>query len=259
MLTVLQPADSVSLASSLANLHKQSQSPCGKFGFHIRTWHGAIDQAVDSYDESWAVIFARHLRHIMDTVEPKMSCFPGFKILCDLIMSVIVPRLLQPLQENGRYLKPSLVHGDCWDGNTALDFPDGRARIFDVCSFYAHNEYDIGNWRAPRHRVSNYAYLAEYKKRIQPSEPAEDWDARQLLYSLCFNMGNVVNIPDSVEGPVYVSSCDVDLVNLLILSSVYDDMLTLCKMFCMKRLRESIESFDQPETQRAPHVPGAEG
>lgn len=124
-----------------------------------------------------------------------------FDTLCDLILEKVIPRLLNPLQEHGRDLKPSLVHGDCWDGNTAMDML-GKARVFDVCSFYGHHEYDIGNWRAPRHRVSGEAYVSEYRKHIPPSEPVEDWAARQLLYSLCFNMGNVINIPNSVEGTV---------------------------------------------------------
>ncbi|TID19788.1 hypothetical protein E2P81_ATG06956 [Venturia nashicola] len=45
-----------------------------------------------------------------------------------------------------RALKPSLIHGDFWDGNTAIDTKTGHAFIFDTCSFYGHNEYDTGNW-----------------------------------------------------------------------------------------------------------------
>lgn len=57
----------------------------------------------------------------------------------------VVPRLLLPLQSDGRVLKPCLIHGDCWDGNTATCARTGEAFVFDVCSFYGHNEYDIGN------------------------------------------------------------------------------------------------------------------
>ncbi|KAK3315935.1 hypothetical protein B0H66DRAFT_592201 [Apodospora peruviana] len=59
---------------------------------------------------------------------------------------------------DGRVLKPSLVHGDFWDGNTAMDMKTGEA-FAGVCSFYDHNEYDTGNWRAPRHRLSDKAYI----------------------------------------------------------------------------------------------------
>lgn len=50
---------------------------------------------------------------------------------------------------------------------------DGRAFFFDVASFYAHNEYDIGDWRAPRHTLSDPAYVAAYKELVPPSEPGK--------------------------------------------------------------------------------------
>lgn len=137
----------------------------------------------------------------MNMAMSRMSA-PEFDGLCHLTLDKVVPRLLNPLQEKGRVLKPSLVHGDCWDGNTAQDVRTGQAYVFDVCSFYGHNEYDVGNWRAPRHRVSGEVYVECYKQLIPPSEPAEEWNARQLLYSLCFNMGNLINIPGSQQGEV---------------------------------------------------------
>lgn len=90
-----------------------------------------------------------------------------------LTLDKVVPRLLLSLQSDGRVLKPSLVHGDCWDGNTAMDARTGMAFIFDVCSFYGHNEYDAGNWRAPRHRLSDKAYIRNYKRHVPVSEPGK--------------------------------------------------------------------------------------
>jgi hypothetical protein len=49
----------------------------------------------------------------------------------------------------------------------------GEAFIFDVRSFYGHNEYDIGNWRAPRHKLSNKAYIRNYKQNFPVSEPGQ--------------------------------------------------------------------------------------
>jgi protein-ribulosamine 3-kinase len=114
---------------------------------------------------------------------PKWS---EFEVVCELTLRKVVPRLLLPLQAEGRVLKPSLIH----------------AFIFDACSFYGHNEYDVGNWRAPRHRLSKEAYIHLYKQHFPVSEPAEDWDARNRLYSLCFNMGNIINIHGSQQHQV---------------------------------------------------------
>lgn len=161
-----------------------------------------------------------------------------FPISCKLVASTdSMWRFLWERQEmfelpssDGRLLKPSLVHGDCWDGNTAMDMKTGEAFIFDVCSFYGHNEYDTGNWRAPRHRLSNKAYIKNYKLHYPMSEPGaphsirlprqavcqmqypivvltfatevEDWDARNLLYSLPYNVGNAIYVLGSSQRQV---------------------------------------------------------
>jgi protein-ribulosamine 3-kinase len=122
--------------------------------------------------------------------------------VCKLILEKVVPRLLLPLQSDSRVLKPCLIHGDYWDGNTVMDAKTGEVFVFDVCSFYGHNEYDTGNWRAPRHRLSNRAYIRNYKRNFLVSEPVEDWDARNLLYSLTFNIGNTIYTPGSQQRQV---------------------------------------------------------
>lgn len=160
---------------------------------------------------------------VLTTSQPILR-WPEFDSVCKITLGNVVPRLLLPLQSEGRVLKPCLVHGDCWDGNTALDANTGAAFIFDACSFYGHNEYDTGNWRAPRHRLSNPAYIREYKLHFPPSPPEEDWDARNLLYSLTFNIGNAIYIPGSDQRQV-----------------VFDDMVTLCKMFCPAELRRHLD------------------
>ena len=107
-----------------------------------------------------------------------------------------------------------------------MDMTTGQAFVFDVCSFYGHNEYDTGNWRAPRHRLSSKAYIKEYKKRFPVSQPEDDWDARNLLYSLTFNIGNTIYIPGSSQR-----------------QPVYDDMTRLCKMFCEEDLKEGLKNI----------------
>ncbi len=151
-------------------MHKKSRSPTGKFGFHMRTCHARIAQAVDFWDDSWCAVFTSHLSHVVDLARPILE-WPEFNAVADLVIKNVVPRLLLPLQEEGRTLKPCLVHGDCWDGNTAMDAQTGAPFIFDVCAFYAHNEYDIGNWRAPRHRLSREPYVSNYKDHFEVSPP----------------------------------------------------------------------------------------
>ena len=112
-------------------------------------------------------LFSRHLGHFMERAKPALK-FPEFDIVCKLITEKVVPRLL-PLQSYGRSIKPCLLHGECWDGNTALDM-NGAAFIFDVCPFYGHNEYDIGDCRPERHAMSRPEYRELYKHSYKPSE-----------------------------------------------------------------------------------------
>lgn len=111
--------------------------------------------------------------------------------------------------------------------------------MFDVCSFYGHNEYDTGNWRAPRHRLSNKTYIRAYKSRLPVSPPEDDWDARNLLYSLTFNIGNTIYIPGSSQKQV-----------------VYDDMTTLCKMFCADDLKRNLKSIGSRDSEDEPATAG---
>ncbi|CAN9277453.1 unnamed protein product [Alternaria alternata] len=225
-----QPADPVNLAAGLADMHQRSISPTGKFGFHFSTCHARIAQAVDTWEDSWCTLYGRHLGHVMKLAKPILQ-WPEFDVVCDLTLQKVVPRLLLPLQAEGRILKPCLLHGDCWDGNTAIEAKTGEAFVFDVCSFYGHNEYDIGNWRAPRHRLSSEAYIRNYKQNFPVSEPVEDRDARNLLYSLTFNIGNTIYIPGSQQRQI-----------------VFDDMHMLCHLFCPDELKAAMDKLKGDST-----------
>lgn len=135
------------------------------------TCHTRNVQAVDLWTDSWCELFSSHLSRIISHAKAGFM-WPGFDQLGQLVLSKVVPALLLPLQTHGHSIKPCLVHGDCWDGNTATG-EDGRAFFFDVASFYAHNEYDLGNWRASRHALSDPAYTNAYKELVPISEPGE--------------------------------------------------------------------------------------
>jgi protein-ribulosamine 3-kinase len=166
-----QPPNPVKFTARLAELHKKSVSPTGKFGFHTTTCHSTIGQVTDLWEESWAELYKKQLAHMFAMDREKHSSWPEFEELCDLTLTKVIPRLLGPLQSEGRSIKPCLVHGNCWDENTATDMETGEPFIFDAGSFYGHNEYDIGNWRAPRHRLSSKVYVRNYKHNFSVSEP----------------------------------------------------------------------------------------
>lgn len=83
--------------------------------------------------------------------------------------------------------------------------------------------------------------MKAYKRKFPVSEPEEDWDARNLLYSLTLNIANTLFIPGSEKPKV-----------------VYDDMTSLCEMFCADDLKRALKSLasddDQEEGEEEPEV-----
>ncbi|KAK3347045.1 Fructosamine kinase-domain-containing protein [Lasiosphaeria hispida] len=217
-----QPPDPAKFTARLAEMHKKSVSPTGKFGFHITTCHAKLPQVTDCWEESWEVLYGKQLSHMINLDQEKHGSWPEFQLVCRLTLDKVIPRLLGPLQSDGRSIKPCLVHGDLWDENTATDMATGEPFVFDAGSFYAHNEYEIGNWRAARHRLSSKAYVKSYlnSENFPASEPVEEWNDRNLLYSLRFDLGTAILIPGCNQRQV-----------------VKDNMTVLCKKFFPDELR----------------------
>jgi len=209
-----QPPEPVAFTARVAELHKKSVSPTGKFGFHTTVVHGKAPQLTDQWDESWCVVYRKLLGHVVQHDQEKLGPWPEFKVVATIVLDQVTPRLLEPLQSQGRSIKPCLVHGNLWDGNTATDMRTGEPFIFDPGSMYAHNEFETGNWRAARHRLSNNSYVRGYKRHFPASEPGDEWEPRRILYSLRFNLGAAINFPGSVHR-----------------QAVFDDMKLLCEKY----------------------------
>lgn len=160
-----QPPDPVKFTARLAQLHRE--------GFHITTCHAKLTQVTNCWDSSWEALYRDQLAHQVQMDEEKHVIWPEFQRVCRLTLEKVIPRLLGPLQSNGRTIKPCLIHGDLWDENTATDMNTGEPFVFDAGAMYAHNEYELGNWRAPRHRLSNKSYVENYKLNFPVSEPGK--------------------------------------------------------------------------------------
>ncbi|KAK3903966.1 Fructosamine kinase-domain-containing protein [Staphylotrichum tortipilum] len=163
--------DPKDFTARLADLHGKSQSPEGKFGFH----------------SSWEVFFAKCLSYALDLeIKGRRGSHPELDALRTVLFGKVIPRLLRPLETGGRSVKPSLVHGDLWYANSGRDRDSGRSIIFDTCCFYAHNEYEVGQWK-PACNKFDETHVATYHERVAKSEPVEDYDGRIDLYKLKFN------------------------------------------------------------------------
>lgn len=169
----------------LAALHQDSKSPEGRFGFHVTTYTGNLPQT-NEWEESWETYFTKSMKWALELEIEAKGPAPEFDVLVPVLFGKVIPRLLRPLESEGRSVKPSLVHGDLWYANSGIDVGTGESLIFDACSFYAHNEYEFGQWRPICNRFGA-EYLAAYHSYIQISPPEEDYDGRLDLYKLRFN------------------------------------------------------------------------
>ena len=108
-------------------------------------------------------------------------------VLTKGIFEKVIPRLLRPLETGGRSIKPCLIHSDLWPGNSMSDNYTDKIIIFDSCAFWGHYEAELGSWRAPRYKMGPI-FLKEYQEVMGISEPQEDWDDRNALYALRYDL-----------------------------------------------------------------------
>lgn len=87
------------------------------------------------------------------------------------MFSHVIPRLLGALESEGRRIKPCLIHGDLWEGNTGTTLDTGNIYTFDAASFYAHNEMEIGDWRCFYNNIHNKVNTKTYLKNTLPASP----------------------------------------------------------------------------------------
>lgn len=150
---ILDMPDPDKFAARLSALHQNSKSPTGKFGFHMTTHAGNLPQYT-GWEDSWEAFFAKSMKQALDLEIKAKGHDPEFDALVPVLFEKVIPRLLRPLESQGRSVKPSLVHGDLWFANSGIDSDNGEPLIFDACCFYAHNEcknsYPFGYFSAYR-------------------------------------------------------------------------------------------------------------
>ena len=128
--------------AKLALLHTKSHAPNRKFGFHITTYNGNLPQE-NRYTETWEESFLNGFRQMLDLSVQRGGLWEEMENLKSDLLEKVIPRLLRPMETGGRCIKPALIHGDLWCGNTAVDIQTDRPLIYDPASFYAHNECKI--------------------------------------------------------------------------------------------------------------------
>jgi protein-ribulosamine 3-kinase len=104
---------------SLAQLHRESKSPEGKFGFHVTTYNGNLFQDL-RWTDTWEECFVNGTRKDFELEREARGPSDELDKLIVPLFEKVIPRLIRPLETNGRSVKPAFVHGDLWHGNSEL-------------------------------------------------------------------------------------------------------------------------------------------
>lgn len=179
-----QTPDPDLFGTKLVQMHQASVSPTGMFGFHINTCQGSLAQQT-SWNPSWVDYYVQLVRGAMRLNTEINGKWKDLEQCVDRLISHVVPKVLGPLEANGRAIKPCLIHGDLWDGNIGTDSRTGEIYVFVASVHYAHNEMEIAMWRGKFNQVvKSKVYLDDYLSRMGVSEPAEQFDDRIRIFSV---------------------------------------------------------------------------
>lgn len=178
------PPSPAKFAKAIAEMHKKGTSLTGMFGYPVTTVIGKMERTV-SWEQSWAACFTNLLRDVIKYDNDTNGFWPELDAACNQLIDAVIPRLLGVLQSDGRHIEPALIYGDLWEHNVAKTVGTQKLVVFDPGCIYGHNEMEFGTWRC---RWTTYfrhpKYLRFYKIHVKPSEPKDEWDDRNRLYSI---------------------------------------------------------------------------
>jgi protein-ribulosamine 3-kinase len=191
--------DRSAFAEKLALLHTRGKPPTGKFGFGVPTALRKVERTV-VWEERWARCFANLLKDVIRYDGEVNGMWPEYDAACNQLLEGVIPRLLGALQSDGQNIEPALIHGDLWEQNVGIDMESGETILFDPGSTYAHNEMEFGTWRCSWARYFNSPlYTRLYQQHTEPSEPVDEWDDRNRLYSLHPYLNDSAGHPGSIS------------------------------------------------------------
>jgi protein-ribulosamine 3-kinase len=128
-----------------ADMHLQMIEPFEtlgkpKFGFHVTTHNGSLPQD-NSWTDTWEEFYIQGMKRMLALEEKARGPQPDeMKDLLPPLFEKVIPRLLRPMETQGRNINPCLIHGDMWHGNTSTDIATNEPIVFDACCFWGHNE-----------------------------------------------------------------------------------------------------------------------
>ncbi|RYP41918.1 hypothetical protein DL767_000655 [Monosporascus sp. MG133] len=142
---------------------------------------------INDWTDNWEEYFTRLFRANLTYAQQERGKDSELEEVAEQFIQKVIPRLLRPLQTGGRTIKPTLCHGDLWDGNIQIDVETKQPILFDSCCFYGHNEMDLQCMGDPRYALS-MEFIDMYKNEVGASDPQEDFYDRHDLYAIRNNI-----------------------------------------------------------------------
>ncbi|MDG4945785.1 fructosamine kinase family protein [Weeksellaceae bacterium KMM 9713] len=117
---------------NLAQLHAHHAT---KFGFESDNWVGTLTQ-INQPETSWSQFYWKH------------RILPQYQLAVhqNLISKDEIPEekdFIQVIENEFSKTKPSLIHGDLWNGNYIIN-AEGEIALIDPAIYYGHPMMDIG-------------------------------------------------------------------------------------------------------------------
>ena len=179
-------------------MHEMNRSSTDKFGFHVVTCDGKMAHTVD-WEDSWAVFYRKLLMSVCELDLETNGPWPELERATEQVATVVIPRLLESLQTEGRQIKPCIIHGDLWEGNMGINIETEESLLFDAGSYFAHNEMEMGHWRCEFSSVFRLkAYIQHYLQKYPAAEPVDEFDDRNRLYSIKGAINYAAGRPGSI-------------------------------------------------------------
>ena len=162
------------LLGAIISLHSEGSN---NYGFNFDTQIGGLMQS-NSKSKNWVEFYAdKRLHYIFDVINKNQPMDKAINTKIELLLKKIdnfIPN--KP--------KPSLLHGDLWEGN--ILFKNKKFSGFiDPGSFYGHNELEVSYLRWFNPKFIDRSFLDKYNDHISIDKYYLNYEPiYQLYYSL---------------------------------------------------------------------------